>query len=243
MRRLAFAVALALGLCAPASPQTAPTRSERPVFLAYDVDSTTLTYCNLAEGYASALGKATTAGASSATVTAVSGTTLFDPVAAGDTLIFNTAAGPIARLILAKASGASITVDAVITIPAAGVTLKYQTYGTSCGTGVTNGWFSLPRGLYTVCLRVAQMNVTGNISMSIDTMNPHAYEQGPIPVLTGGGAIASATYPDNGVCYNLGEVTGMFRIGLQIAGAGAADDGGDTGANREKVDVFISTER
>lgn len=236
IRRLLMALAV-LGLAVPAAQaQTAKARTDIPVFVGYPLDATSLTYCAIG-GPQTGSGRVKTSG-SNTTVTAVSG--LPDPftnLVEGDKLMFGTPTGIVTRIIVTASSATSVVVDAAVNLGSTGVAFSYQTYGATCGTAATSGWFSVLPGDYTLCVRIAQMNVTGTIDFAVDTRNQDAYGSGPISLLTG--SFASATYPDNGDCFNIGEKTSSFRVGLKINGT---DDGGDTGANEERVFVYLSRE-
>lgn len=73
----------------------------------------------------------TTSGASSTTVTSVSTNGAFTNVLAGDLLIFKVGNTAYERKVTARASADSITVNAAVNIPAAGVTFAYKKFWVS----------------------------------------------------------------------------------------------------------------
>ena len=209
----------------------------QPVFYEVELDATSYTYY-LHGPVKAGSSNATTSG-SSATVTAISGTP-FDDVAVGDMLIFSDPySPPTYRIITAKASGASITVDAAITLDgppnaaAVGYPFSYRTL--TSGTGAADGWV-LVGGLTNklLSLYISQLNVTGAIYFSVEC---RVDSVGPIRLFEAN--YASAALGSNGEAWPVTEDCTHLRVGIKID---SADDGGDLTTNREKVFAILTGE-
>lgn len=151
-----------------------------PVTYMYDLDSTTYVCPVLCTGNVSASSPmscpgngvavtrpATTSGSSSATVTSVNSDAPFNGLANGDVIVFNLTSGPAIRRVLNVVSTDSITVDSVITIPAAGASFVW--FKTVTGTGATDdGYFSTPGSTWKVTLGVDQISVVGGIDYKVE---------------------------------------------------------------------------
>lgn len=216
----------------------------------YDLDATDATACVTSDQVFPGSGMATTSG-SSTTVTSLGSTGSFDGVAVGDTLYFRLASGVIVRYITAKASANSITIDTAATLSAdatVGVAFSYRTR--SCGTAAGSGWMNVQGyDFKTLVLQIDQLNVTGGISVKwqcrargdqVAAVDVYPGAEGTCP----GGSVSS------GFC-NYTAVTGFAlvieepwaqcRVLMKI---GSADDGGDTGANAENINIyFIGTKQ
>jgi hypothetical protein len=233
MRRLlALALVLVPALCAAQLPPAA--RVDRNIVAKYQLDSATYIYCMTGPAVQGP-GRVKTSG-SSATVTAVAG--LDDPftnVAVGDELMFATGTALQARVVTARASATSITVDSVINL---GVTTGFGfTYAhPACGTAVTDGWFIPGPGKHTITIVYRQGDLTGGLDFDIET-RARGILGSPVQILLGN--IPATTALVNGTTVVLGETTDSFRVGLRYNTA----DTSDAAANAEMIDVVLSTER
>lgn len=150
-----------------------------PLIANYNLDSTSAIYCRHVGGAVvgqpkQSLLPVTTSG-SSTTITSVSSNAAFAVVDVGSILYFTipqdsaslaASAGPTTRVVTAKASSNSITVNSAIELPSAGVNFSYTTQ--ECGTAATNGWFGLTGyEAATVQIQVDQISVTGGITYSL----------------------------------------------------------------------------
>lgn len=182
----------------------------------------------------------TTSG-SSTTVAALSASTTdpFANVAVGDLLIFRrtfsaTTGGTFTtyneRVVTAKASADSITIDTAIELPLTGTNFGYKTR--SCGTASTSGWVpvrSLKEVSFTWLLN--QISVaSGGVRETVECRNT-----------TAGNAVNTVYNPtaDTAVAAHtllILEPWDECRVGYQLTGA---DDGGDTGANAEQISVQL----
>ncbi len=225
--RIAFLAAL---LIAAATAGSA-VRTERSIVYKYQLDSATYIYCVTGPALTGP-GRVKTTG-SSATVAAVAG--LSDPftnVAVGDELNFSPSMGT--RVVTARASATSITVDSAISLTdTAGYTFTY-THPT-CGTAATNGWFMPGPGTHTLTIVYRQGDLTGGVDFSVETRNRSTLGL-PIQVLTG--TVAATTTLVNGTTIVLGETTSEFRVGLKYNTA----DTSDVTTNAEQIDVILSSE-
>jgi hypothetical protein len=112
--------------------------------------------------------KATTASASSTTVTSQNTNGVFANVGVGDLIIFNqppiilstgAIGGPQMRVVTAAASSDSITVDTAITIDTPGVSFRWWKFNQ--GAGAEDGWIAFPpHGNLTVNFPVDTLNAT-----------------------------------------------------------------------------------
>lgn len=134
----------------------------------YNVDATDLTYCKLTGqnddpfgGSMSGPGLAATSG-SSATVTDPGNASSFDALSVGDVMEFRSnITGVVSyRVVSAKASANSLTVDSAITLGATGVPWRWLKL--VCGTTAADGWIGV-EGASTVYLtsQFEQGDITG----------------------------------------------------------------------------------
>ncbi len=212
----------------------------------YNLNSTTEIFCSL--------GNEVTVSnkvqdATSTTMTAVSGTP-FDGAAVG-AFIRGTdqpASGgeTYANSIVAKASGASITINTALS-GEVNPTLTSATFFyrlLTCGTGVNSGAIQTTKyGRITVQIDITQMVLGTPGVSSIDTRilcraGTNAQWLQVYPVLLPGDV--GPTYVSNvsvsGWAITLSETWDSCRIGMKI---NAADDGTDTGVNAEQVTVSM----
>jgi hypothetical protein len=175
---------------------------------------------------------------SSTTVTAVTGTP-FDAVAVGDEITASGPLGNFTRVIRAKASGASITVDSAVNLDVAnGYGWTYRAL--TCGNSNSSGWIRLNGTRHNVSLAVRDSTATGGVDFSIEGR----YREGlglPVQLLTGNFSadivtpgLLSATW---GNTYEIEDAVTEIRVGLKF---GTNDDSSDTGT--ESIDVTLTTE-
>jgi hypothetical protein len=232
MRRLLIlALVLVPALCAAQLPPA--SRVDRNIVAKYQLDSGSYIYCVTGPATPGP-GRVKTTG-SSATITAVAG--LDDPftnVAVGDELIFGTGSSD-ERVVIARASATSITVDSAISLAdTAGFAFTYA--HPTCGTGATSGWFIPGPGKHTITIVYRQGDLTGGLDFDIETRARPTIGSA-VQILTGN--IPATTALVNGTTIVLGETTNSFRVGLKYNTA----DTSDAAANAEQVDVVLSTER
>ncbi len=231
-------ILLALILAALALPQVGSPASQAIVFSIvnkFDSDSATLTYAVFTRATDGTVNIKTTG--SSATVDAVSGTP-FATVAAGDEL-FCRDAEPDAqrRYVVAKASGAQITVNAAVDWSrAGGYQFSYRTLLT--GTGAGAGWFGVGNlADKTFSFGVEQLVATDvKIRLECITDAPGAQPITIYPPAGGSGQCGTGTITVPGAtarcAYALAGLTvSRCRFGVITD----VDDGDDTGANREDI--------
>lgn len=137
MKKL-FAVILALVLAASGSAQQ--SGSQRILYALYDLDSATDISCSFSNP-ATVSGLATTSG-SSTTTTSLNSVGTFNNVSVGDVIWASISGVRTGRVVTAKASANSITVDTAWTIPATGLGIQYQT--PTCGA--SSGWVAVDSG-------------------------------------------------------------------------------------------------
>ena len=232
MRRLlTLALILVPALCAAQLPPA--SRTDRNIVAKYQLDSASYIYCMTGPTNPGP-GRVKTSG-SSATVTAVAG--LDDPftnVAVGDELIFGSGIGT-ERVVTARASATSITVDSAVNLDtASGFEFTYA--HPACGTGVADGWFIPGPGKHTITIVYRQGDLTGGLDFDLET-RARSTIGSAVQILTGN--IPATTALVNGTTFVLGETTNSFRVGLRYNTA----DASDAGANAEQIDIILSTER
>ena len=231
-----------------AGAQPSPLESF-PIVQNHDFDSGTKTYCLLGPAIDSQRDgrpNIKTTG-SSATVDAASGT----PFAALTTVpgaVITVRAGtpvvvPDVRYVLTKPSGAQITVDTAVDWSGAGATgFPWSYRNLTCGTGDGAGWFGV--GQYSakvIALQIEQVSLaSGSLAVTIDGRSDDPWAK-PTPIYP------MATPPTSSQCD-----TGLFTtagttarcivvidptaaVSFLRVGVSLTDDGGDTGANLEKV--------
>jgi hypothetical protein len=231
MRRLLIALVL---LLSGSAVMAQVTRVDTPILSKYDLDSATYVYCKLGFSLIGP-GRIETSG-SSATVTAVSGST--DPytnVAVGDELFISGAAGNFTRTVTARASATSITVDSAVNLDVdGGYIFNYRTL--SCGAAVTDGWIQVGPGKHTITIIYRQGDLGGGVDYSLESRARGALG---LPLQETYGTIAATTTLVNGVSIVLGETTPEFRVGLKYN----TSDTSDATTNLEQIDIILSTER
>jgi len=139
-------------LCLLAGSLRAESIRTANLFYKYDIGATSYTYCTYAgrggDPFAAPYpghDLITTSGSSTTVTEYVASSGPFDVLSVGDILVVFTAGQPTTpnyRLVTAKASSASITIDTAITLSSTGNSWTYLKQ--SCGTGSTSGW--IPAG-------------------------------------------------------------------------------------------------
>lgn len=155
--------ALALALATVGGAQG--VHSQRILFALYDLDSTTDISCSFADEVLTG-GRATTSG-SSVTTTSVSSSAVFGSIAVGDVIWATISGVKTGRVVTARASADSATVDSVWTLPAAGVSLRYQK--PTCGA--SSGWVAVESGATTLNLTIDLSQVvltSGGVAFKIE---------------------------------------------------------------------------
>ena len=220
------------------------------VLVKYDLDSTTVVYPIMKGAGGRPFSSPISGNAaikttgSSATVAAVTASTYpFLDVVVGDILIVN----ETSRLVIARASADSITVDTAIDLSALTGGYTFGFYHVIVGTGADgDGWFHV--GDLTsmgIALQIDQMVVTGGIDVRVEC-KAAAIGAAPIQVWP---------YCLIGVCGTYQNISGTAgiadrgaigtdvgwqeecRVGLKIH---TADDGGDLTTDREQVTIAFS---
>lgn len=230
----------------------APVQATDLVLRDYDLDSASFIYPVLCTptvgavvnqcpgpGYSDSR-KITTAGAASTTVTSVGSNGAFGLAAVGDVILISPDGAdttvPTLRRITAKASADSITVDANADIATAGA--PFRLWSLTVGTGAADdGWFRYPTaGNINIVIDVSQMNAA---SVDYHVQCRHTHNGGySTPVYLAGTAATpiSLTAAAGHRVAIIDEAWDSCRVGLRVT----TDDGGDTGANAEKVSISIA---
>lgn len=144
MRRLSLAVLLLLPTVSSGQWLNLNQKVAHLIY-AKDVTGTSYTYCKLVgkngDPFAAGnVGRGTieTSGSSTTVVESVTGSNPFTEVAVGDLLVIQIGSTVYRRAVTARASAASITVDAAIDLGTVGVSWTW--YQQKCGTGAEDGW-------------------------------------------------------------------------------------------------------
>lgn len=227
-----LAVLLGLLLAAPAYPQQQFQVVETLVLASvWDADSGTLTYCNTLGVARNLAGRNKTAPNSSVLSTSGSSTTVtatrdgFANVAVGDPLWINDDGVQLQRVVTARASATSITVNAAVDIT--GASWEYRTL--TCGTTDTSG--AVPVSGYN--------HLTFQVILAQENSTSTDYEvecrlYGPGTAWT----VLSPIVNDTGVFNDVVATDLGFdecRVGVRVN----TDDGGDTGVNAEQYTILL----
>jgi hypothetical protein len=239
MRKLFFLLAIL------ASPALAQEQQVGRMAAKYDLDSTDFIYCRLegqggspfAPGYTGPA-PIKTSGSSATVVESTASTDPFTDVAVGDVLV---ADGNVMSVI-ARASAASITVDAAVTL-AEGTTFRFFKH--SCGTAATDGWISVS-GAESVILGFEMNQEDTNTGVSVRwecrAPTPGAQAVQIYPDNSGGAAVKTYTAAgiDARTWVNITGGLESCRIGMKMA---STDDGADTGAAMESINAYAVISR
>lgn len=244
MKLPAFRAAMLAAILLPASAAQADNVVAVPLVAGYDLDATSLTYCNSVGEGGLVLApprrmpdKVKTSGSSTTVTSNTASSGAFEFVAVGDLLWFpRTESVPIAagsavgvwRYVTARASADSITVDTAVDLSSGyGFGLRVVSCGTAATSGVVpvEGFDSL-----NFVGQIDQISVTGGITYQVECR-----ADGPAAawVTVIGPTNKTATWAGGNVAY---EPWAACRIGWKI---GSADDGSDTGADAEKIAAFF----
>jgi hypothetical protein len=226
---------LALTIAAITGDAFAQDTVRRTELFKYNLNATTATYFVLGPDPGTA-GTALIEASASTTVTAVSGTP-FANVSVGDMLIIKNSDGVVyKKSVIAKATGASITVS----LPAITLTNASFTWRKLAGgTAATNGGFPMSGfQTFTVQVVVDQISLgSGDINVWLECRaSPDATWAPAYPVAVPPAAQTpfSVTAVGSYLLQSQGAVESC-RVGLNIDGT---DDGADTGSNAEYVSIF-----
>lgn len=219
MKKLALAL-LFLVLSSPALAQI--VSSSARLTYAYDVASTSYIYCKYMgrgdDPFESPMPgpvRVKTTGSSTTVAEVVTDSAPFADVAVGDLLFINATANaaPLTRLVTARASAASITVDTALDISnGAGWTWLKR----SCGTAITDGWVNVA-GFY---------NVT--FSRTITTINATSIQTQAECKLNDNPTVATAVSTDSSTATGAWSFTlpnGVWdacRLGIKVTGDAGA---------------------
>ena len=153
---------------------------------------------------------------SSVTVNAVTGTP-FDPILAGDLIIFFIPPDTrTLRKVATKVSGAQITVDTAIDLGTSG--RMFEFYPVRVGTGAGDGWHSVQAySAISIWVRISAYAATGGIDVTIEALTPNI-DNAPV-------TISTTNYTATGTAViNVAEVVGQLRVGLKAGSAFAGTD-------------------
>jgi hypothetical protein len=251
--KMILSLLTALALAAPAGAQTIQAGNLAHL---YDVDSATLTYCTVAGAGGSVFGgpidslvRIKTVGASTTVTEFTAATNPFTPIAVGDTLLIPDITGVFQpRVVVAKASNASITVSSAITLTGtAGHPWRYLK--SACGTAATSGWVGV-EGFSRVSMTVQYEQGDLTALVARWECRPRALGAQPVIVYPGetsdcglGGTLAvdRCSFATAGITSRLtlvvdGNTFAACRVGVAFSGV----DASDAGANLEQVTVAIS---
>jgi hypothetical protein len=244
-----------LALLLVVTPVFAQTGAQpKAVFVtAYELDATDPTYCvttgkdgnpwnGAREGKGTGGSNIKTSG-SSTTVTEVATDSLpFTLLSVGDQIFVN---GNV-RYITAKASGASITVNAAVNIENSGAGYPFQWNKRSCGTTAADGWMSVAGTTeITVKIQVDQVVVTGGVNVTIqcrdNTHDTVPFTIYPDPNDTSTEECHTLNFTAVAACaYIVPGSWDSCRVGVEI---GTADDGDDLTTNAEDITATIHVRR
>lgn len=226
----AYALCLAAVLL---GEERSPTR-QGTMALDYDLDATSYIYCvtlgnstSYAQGAIRVSTLVKTAGASTTVSAVISGSLPFTPVVAGDLFLLSVdGADNTERVVTAKASGDSITVNANLDIPAAGSAFYYRTL--TCASGAEDGWITT-RGASEVNFAwiARQLNTTSGIDLRVEGRNVGGVAAAANLLSTtftavGGGGLSVQAPWD------------QMRLGMKM---NTTDDGSDVGAAAEQLSI------
>lgn len=180
---------------------------------------------------------------SSTTVTEVTTDSLpFALLGVGDQIFVN----GNTRYITAKASGASITVNAAVNIENSGAGYPFTWNDVACGTAITDGWIPVSNATeVTVKIQVDQLNVTDGINAKIQCKDNNqditVYQIYPDPNDSSTQECHTMNFTAVKACaYIVPGAWDACRVSLDI---GTADDGGDLTTNAEDITATIHVRR
>lgn len=240
--------------------QPGVSRTRTILFAEYDLDSTTAISCSYGPPR-TILIPITTSGSSTTVAAVTSGSAPYNLVSVGDLIMVNItspgAAGSATvntRIVTARASADSITVDTAITIPATGLTFQYQKR--TCGAD--SGWVSVENvKLFTIATQLDQISVGAN-SIRFQIQGRYLTESNLYTSFNLWPGTDSATADCGGGTFASGYCTyttantvppfvsaGMLQATQVrlVTNIVTADDGTDTGADAESITAVLIAER
>lgn len=247
----ALVLFLLLALAGSAGAQVGQVRKAH-LFTNYDVDSATMTYGSFGgiqnDPFAGGInvGILIATSGSSTTVTAVTASTNpFGSVAAGDVISINIAGTATTRLVTARASADSITVNSALTIAATGLPFVYWKFNS--GTAATSGWVDVS-GLSDVTITVHYVQGDLDALTAVWECRLNDWDTQPTVVYPGESDLcgAAGTY-SAGVC-SFATASASADLAVVVTGkwdscrlgvAFASTDTSDAGANLEKVSAEL----
>lgn len=216
----------------------------------FDADSTTFTYC-VTGPVRPGPGTISTSG-SSTTTTGSSNALLDTHLNVGDRIWVTDASGNrLSRYVSAIGSETSITVEArggadAWNLPAG---TQWRFANVTCGTALTNGWFDVtqflkkvPKGDVTMIVQVDQQNTDAaglDLRWECKGSGENAAPVQVCPATNGtvtNVLEASAGIGGRYACY-VDLPFNQCRVGVKI---NTADDGVDTGADSEQINIYVS---
>lgn len=248
-----ISVLMTLLLALPLGAQPPISTQVRPLFALYDLDSAT----DISGSYGNevlATGRATTSG-SSTTTTSLNTSKVFDSVAVGDIIWAVISGVKTSRVVTAKASADSITVDTAWTLPATGVSIRYQ----KATIGASSGWVAVDGAKFVTIAAAMDQGVfsTGGISFQIQGRFQAVSSQDNAvnlwPGQTAGGACGGGTYASGYCTFTTAGISSRFvystqgivqptfiRLVMKLSGT---DDGNDLTTNLEQVTATLEVVR
>lgn len=223
----------------------------RPIMALYDLDSTSDVSCTSSPVNSSA--RIVTSGSSTTTAALTTGTVPFNAVTVGD-VIYATVGGALTgRVVTAKASGNSITVDSAWDLGVTGV--GFTVWKATCAATGTSSWINVAANLNTnVALLIDQLGVgSGGVGVKIEALFGNATDSFTNPVnvwpgeATVSGICGSGTQASGYCVYTTAGAAARptfstnnsinptaLRIVMKLTGA---DDGAD--ATVEKITAYL----
>lgn len=214
----------------------------------YRLDATTATYCVVKgkagdpfRGSIPGPSTITTSGSSTTTTEGVASAAPFTLLAVGDVISVSSPDGTTAnRVITAKASGSSITVDTAWDLSTA---VPFSWWDVTCGTTASDGWIDVAGAdRVAITFEIDQLNVTGGIDMQIQC-RASGISSSPVqvfPTCSSGSCATVQNYTTAGIASSTTVVLEVpystCRVGIFIH---TSDDGGDLTTNEELIDVSI----
>lgn len=243
-------VILMLVLCVPAAAQN---ESRGTLFYDYDLDNATdYVYGTLTGLSATPFGSPIrvdvaikTTGSSTSVTAVTAATSPFAAVAVNDVLAVRRGDGTTdLRRVTARADADNVTVDTAVDW-SAGFAFGY--YDATYGTAGTSGWTPVAQATrLQLEWHVKQLNVTGGILVRVQCRT-NTLDTQPVTVWPDPTSSASTDECKKGTMTAVIDcaliVTGRWdacRLGFKI---GTADDGGDTGADAEKISASVTVTR
>lgn len=199
--------------------------AEQTFFRAYDIDDTSYTYGRFGEWTEASPSRIETSG-SSTTVTAVSGTP-FELIGVGDEIRVEISGVQTRRVVTAKASSVSITVNSAINLDIDGG-YKFEWRDFQVGTAATDGWIATGLASAVDVHLIVTTLVSDSITFSVECRGDGDATDSK-QVFTD--SYTSATFPDNGAVVVVGEICSSVRVGVKVG----------TDAGTDAISAFLVT--